>query len=127
MNETTDKRKRLVRTSNDAAIKDQTCETSLQVCRGKKKLLKKRQWGAKEHQRFEKELNRTSKIETIRHLNFKMKWIDNITLGDSQRNRQLEVKSSEMIKNAGDRETEGKQSCITDRDDEMRKSIVRLI
>ena len=41
MNETTDKRKQLVRTSNGAAIKDQTCETSLQVCRGKKKLLKK--------------------------------------------------------------------------------------
>lgn len=41
MNETTDKRKRLVTTSNDAAIKDQTCETSLQVCRGKKKSLKK--------------------------------------------------------------------------------------
>lgn len=56
-----------------------------------------------------------------------MKWTDNITLGDSQRNRQLEVKSSEMIKNAGDRETEGKQSCITDIYDEMRKSIVRLI
>ena len=92
-----------------------------------KEIIEKRQGEGKEHQRFEKELNRTSKKETLRHLNFKMKWIDNITLGDSQRNRQLEVKPSEIIKNTGDRETEGKQNCITDIDNEMRKSIVCLI
>lgn len=70
MNETTDKRKRLVTTSNGAIAKDQTCETSLQVCGEKEIIEKVRVEGA---QRFEKELNRTSKIETIRRLNFKMK------------------------------------------------------